>query len=599
MAEEKQKKKKLVIIRHILKCIGLAVLSVLLILAILFQAPWKVITLFFIVLAACTILPKHLRKWFWLSVAAIVVILIIWIFLPDDNEGWRPYTFDEELAALEAKYAIPDEENAAMIYYELFKTMNGDPNEPEFFLRSRPSSIDEPWLSKDHPETAEWLKGYESTIEKLLQAAKKDKCHFPIPAESSDLGQDMERLAKMRRCTFLLISAANNDIAEVRTDAGLEKYFCIIRMANHLYQQPVIIDFLVGFAIESLALEQLNRFVIENKPNEEQLELIGNTIKGLKNNWGSDLSRILDLEKFHSKKTLCSLAYQVNPQGKVRLSRDPWAIFRKQWEEFEGSEIKDPDLEETLLQLLYPTYRQRKLYKAKTILSWFLMPSTPQKAAKFIDSSFEKYYAMAKPGFDWTKQPQKIITIPSTIDFYRMSYDYKYFVKFNADMSEQSYYSVHDAHLRNLALRRGSRLLVAIKQYHIEHGIWPATLDTIKSSAPAEVLVDPIIGDAFVYKLIEEDFMLYSRGKNGIDEGGIRREVVDPNAAREPMDTNFFKEILELESEFFGETFDPNILKEMFDPNDYRPTKTVGDDVLIWPLRSRKTKEEKADDEQQ
>jgi len=259
-SDGERKKGRLSLIWRILKWIGLAILTILLLLAILFQAPWKVITLLFIVLAACTILPRQMRKWFWLSAAAIVVILIIWVFMPYDDEGWRPYTFDEELAAIEAKRAIPDSENAALIYDELFKTVTityRDFNEPEFFFRSRPSSRNEPWLSKDHPETAEWLKGYQGTIEKLSQAAKKDKCGFPIGADPVTYGEHMKKFSKMRRCTFLLVSAANNDVAEGRIDAGLEKYLCIIQMAHHLYQQQAMMNYLVGFAIESLALIQL------------------------------------------------------------------------------------------------------------------------------------------------------------------------------------------------------------------------------------------------------------------------------------------------------------------------------------------------------
>ncbi|MHC4654485.1 MAG: hypothetical protein ACYS91_05630, partial [Planctomycetota bacterium] len=98
MAEQKDKKKK----PGIYKWIGLTLLAILIILALFFQAPWKVTAFLLIVLAVCTVLPKPARKWFWLSVAAIVVLLIIWVFLPEDNEGWRPYTFDEELAAIEA-----------------------------------------------------------------------------------------------------------------------------------------------------------------------------------------------------------------------------------------------------------------------------------------------------------------------------------------------------------------------------------------------------------------------------------------------------------------------------------------------------------------
>ena len=109
MVEEIEKKKKFGIIKGICKWIGLGLLTLLIILGLIFQAPWKVTTLLVVILLACTVLPKHVRKWFWLTVGLVVIALIVWVFLPDDNQGWRPYTFEEESAALQAKYSIPDE----------------------------------------------------------------------------------------------------------------------------------------------------------------------------------------------------------------------------------------------------------------------------------------------------------------------------------------------------------------------------------------------------------------------------------------------------------------------------------------------------------
>ncbi|GAI53057.1 unnamed protein product, partial [marine sediment metagenome] len=88
MPKEEQEKKKPGIVRRIFKWIGLGLLTLLIILGLVFQAPWKVITLLLIVLAACRILPKPTVKWFWLSVGAVVIALIIWVFMPDDTEGW-------------------------------------------------------------------------------------------------------------------------------------------------------------------------------------------------------------------------------------------------------------------------------------------------------------------------------------------------------------------------------------------------------------------------------------------------------------------------------------------------------------------------------
>jgi len=179
MAEEQVKNKKPVIINRILKWTGLGLLVLLLIASLIFQAPWKVISSLLIILAACTVLPKPYRKWFWLSVAAIILVLIIWVFLPEDSEGWRPYTFDEEFAALNAKYAIPDSENAATIYNALREaydpnTMHPDSSDPNIVILTRR----EPWSSRDYPELAKWLEDQQNTIEKLIEASRINSCQY-------------------------------------------------------------------------------------------------------------------------------------------------------------------------------------------------------------------------------------------------------------------------------------------------------------------------------------------------------------------------------------------------------------------------------------
>ncbi|MHC4302589.1 MAG: hypothetical protein ACYS7Y_35460, partial [Planctomycetota bacterium] len=68
MADIDHEKKKTGWARRIMKWIGLGLLTLLIILALIFQAPWKITTLLAIILAACTALPKQMRKWFWFGV---------------------------------------------------------------------------------------------------------------------------------------------------------------------------------------------------------------------------------------------------------------------------------------------------------------------------------------------------------------------------------------------------------------------------------------------------------------------------------------------------------------------------------------------------
>jgi hypothetical protein len=113
---------------------------------------------------------------------------------------------------------------------------------------------------------------------------------------------------------------------------------------------------------------------------------------------------------------------------------------------------------------------------------------------------------MAEPGFDWDKEPVEFRP--------RWKVNYLSGVKLIANLPEQAYYRVHEIYLRNLELRRGSRLLTAIKQYNIEHGSWPRSLDEIKPEAPAEAFIDPVSGNEFDYENHGERFSLYGETIN-------------------------------------------------------------------------------------
>lgn len=533
MAEGKAEKKKPATVKRVLRWIAVGLLSLLLVAGLVFQAPWKVTVLLLVILLACTALPKPLRKWFWLSVGVIIIALIIWVFLPDRNGDWRPYTFDEEIAALEAKYAIPDEENAAVVYKQVFATSDIEPNAPDFFVRTDPASTSGPWLSAEHPETAEWLRQHASTIAKLMQACQKEKCAFPVNLDPGPFNDHMKLLAAMRLWAQLLVSAANNDLAEGRADAGLEKCLCMIQMASYLCQQPTEIDVLVGLAIEALAIKQIKRFIATGDATAEHLRIIEESLAKIKHDWSSDFPKILEYEKLSSKNWVGSMIYQINPKGEVRLSRDPMATMRSRFPQ----------------EVPPQTYWQRKLTKAGVTLGWFLMPSTPQKAAKIIDASFETFYPMAEPDFDWQKEPREL-SITSLFSP-RVRFNYRYMVKLLADMSEKGYYRLHDIFLRVTAEQRGSLLLIALRRYKNKNGNWPKSLDDIKDITAPENLIDPINDGSFVYKLTDDNFTLYSKGKNNIDEHG----KYDSSWPREGVKR---------------------------------------DDWLIWPPRSRKIKKEGA-----
>ena len=514
-------KKKLRTIGRILKWIGLFAISFLIILALRFQAPWKVTALLLIILAACTVLPKPYRKWFWLSVSVILLALIIWIFLPDRGL-WKPYrhNFKQGLKDLNEKYRVPDEENAAVIYKELLQdSVDLFPDLPD--SNTYFSARLYPWLNKDHPIFAQWLVDNKSKITMLHQVSRMEKCQFIVDEDSlRSLGPVARpHLRLVQTVAWLLVCASNNDLAEKRLEEAFEKQAVLLRISEHLRQQPITIDVKAGIAFQALALSRLNMFLVTENPTKPYLEKLDNTISGIKYDWEVTWAKISDYEKLSIMKDRFWMLYETNTRGKTRVVvADFFRYFKP---------ISLPDV---------PYWNTRRA-KASSILAWFFLPQTPAKATDIIEETLNKYGRAEYLNSQWGTESPLRFNFSYVIDLYVENYVnslYNLFMRLKSDAT-------------------ATRIIIALTQYKGIHGSWPEKLDDIKSLAPQEIFIDPVNNGHFVYRPTEQNFILYSRGRNNIDENGKGnfRNIEGP------------------------------------------------DDWLIWPLKtSRTSKEEKANDEQ-
>lgn len=71
---------------------------------------------------------------------------------------------------------------------------------------------------------------------------------------------------------------------------------------------------------------------------------------------------------------------------------------------------------------------------------------------------------------------------------------------------------------RGDALRRATVLVASLRAYQQRHGEYPASLDQLREAAP---ITDPFSEAPFVYRRAGHDFVLYSVGANGADDGGV------------------------------------------------------------------------------
>jgi hypothetical protein len=252
-----------------------------------------------------------------------LIFLVIAVFIYCFFSYYRQsQSIDEKIAEIVAARAIPDSQNAATIYNQLIEDSKEykfpvefmDPNS-EYLTRIKP------WSKDDYPELADWLETQQDTIAKLLEASKFVKCYFPVNTNLDTYGDNMDHIAKMRQWAFLLVLAANNDVAQGKMDLALQKYISVIRIGRHECQQPVVIDYLVGMAVEQIALRAIARFIIEDNPSESLLSRIEKIKLPTKQQWAIESGPMFRMERLIEQKWNRRLGLF----GRIRV----WWMFRK------------------------------------------------------------------------------------------------------------------------------------------------------------------------------------------------------------------------------------------------------------------------------
>lgn len=93
--------------------------------------------------------------------------------------------------------------------------------------------------------------------------------------------------------------------------------------------------------------------------------------------------------------------------------------------------------------------------------------------------------------------------------------------------------SVH-SELMEMALVQTARTALAVERYRLAHDTWAKALADLVPTYLDEVPVDPFDGEPLRYKVLSPGFVVYSIGRDDVDDGGKRRI---PSKARKSDET--------------------------------------------------------------
>jgi len=241
---------------------------------------------------------KRKKRRIWLVFIFVVLIVLLVFHLLNRR------TIEQQFAAIDAAHAIPDSENAGIIYNQVFtgyQTPQIPWNSTDPKRRISALLIFQPWHSSDYPELAKWIEQRQEPIGRLLEASKLDKCWFPITdnaATSLAIARTpIIRAQTARQWAYLLALAANNDMAEERSQNAIEKYRAIMQLGRHFRQQPITSDFQIGTTFELLSLRPLTRLVVQHDLTESQIKNIESFLPQPEIDWDEISATMLPIQR--------------------------------------------------------------------------------------------------------------------------------------------------------------------------------------------------------------------------------------------------------------------------------------------------------------
>ena len=426
-----------------------------------------------------------------LLVALVIGLMSIW---PERDDGpWRPYSFDREIATIEAGRTVRDEENAAFRYDAALAGI--DVNDRPGFISVYGELAETSWKSQDYPQASQWLDLRAEVIENLVRIGEMEQCRWPVYANSDCRWTVPYR--KVSHAVWLLTVAAQRDLGEGRSQQALEKCLCLLRTADHCYQQTHAVDFRRALRCERAALQMLRHLLMEGRLSQQDLERIARRLPTAADTWHQDTTRLLAFDELRFAQFLAPI-YEINREGKIRFA----ASFRRL---DEGQPQGDS----------FTRGRAWRLY-------WLMnMPLSPEGVWDMARKESAALASFLQQGPASCAAHAKDEPFGSSLDF--MASTVANLARWWAHdrcFAEHQYADFAQYYAEQMAQHRGTWLVFGLRRYRDTHQAWPQTLDAISESVPPEAFVDPTGGEVFVYVLDGDSLKLYSKGLNRLDEGG-------------------------------------------------------------------------------
>ncbi len=362
-----------------------------------------------------------------------------------------------------------------------------------------PQSDDEfdllrPWSEKQYPILARWLAANERPLSIVIKGSKFPRHFHPLVASDSEgvLDATASPIKEYRAIRDALMLRAMLSINEGKIDEAWSDLLTVHRVGRLVGQGPMILDAHVGLGLDGLACAGdqvlLQHAELSSKATEEMR---------------NKLAKLPSLPPMADYVDAGERFMMLDAAASVARGTTTLADLAGRQSKLDATEMKKIDWD-TVLKMANPWYDR---------MAAALRRPTRSQRKEACDKIKRDFKELVAKNSDKTSIAISAIINPRDAVSRRVGM--VFLALFELDLN--SFIEAEDRVAMQFEL---TKLGFALAAYHADHGSYPAKLAELEPHYAADIPKDVFSGRELHYKREAGDYLLYSVGSNGVDDGG-------------------------------------------------------------------------------
>ena len=378
--------------------------------------------------------------------------------------------------------------------------------------------IANPWNSEDIPSLAAYISASQPAEKLFDEAINRGRYYYPLLSDEGEpLATASLALAQVQRGVANLYALQGmNCLGHGDLDGALANAKQIRKFTRLIAQGATSVEQLLACSMENQAIDIEHKVILSPNCNAEKAKSYLESIAPLKN-----IAQSKNVYTIAEPALALDLAKRIG-RGEMTMSelRASWGRKAASFPELESIYAGSVDWEYLMRRIC--EYNRKAAAVSKIQDTYQRIQESKKVTNEFISSKPTNSQSFALSSFSTSRKERANLFLNQIFNLGQ-----------NSIASNEAIFA--QVETRNLL----TEIVIALQEFKKRDGVYPETLSGLMPDFLETVPSDPFSDKPMIYRRQDDTFVLYSIGRNEVDDDGVRDQKVWPHRPEKPDDLAF------------------------------------------------------------